>query len=191
MLCIAAAISIHSSAALFIPVYFLFNVKINKKIVFGASVGFAVLSSVISLLIENFFIQNKYTLIYFAWYFVSDFNTGELNTISLLIALCIIIFLLCIYKNAKDDKDYSLFLWLQTISLCVLILSSKLPLAQRVSWMFSFPQYIFLPKMFDFVKNPKLKICSKLAIFGGYTAYMLATIFIMGYHAVYPYKSIF
>lgn len=190
MICMIIAFSIHSSSLLFIPVYFLYNIKLKRKYIYIGLLLTLLFTASISTIIESVFYKFEYTRRYFSWYFNSQYHSGSLSIYSLIISLCILLFLLYIHKNAEDDKEYNLFLWLQLLSVCILLLSARIPLAQRISWMLSFPQYIFLPKMFYFINNKGNRFLIKCGLYGGYTAYMIATIFILGYHDVYPYESI-
>lgn len=185
------AISMHSTALLYLVTYFLFNKKINKNlsiflclfsILFGTILGKILLSLLLKI---NFF------RIYFAWYINSIYNAGELNLFSILITGSILIFLYYINAKGKENTDYNILLWLETIAFMCLAFSPYIPLMQRVSWLFSFPLFIYLPKMLDFIDNSKIKFIMKVGIIGGYTLYMIMTIFVMGYHDVVPYTSIF
>lgn len=185
------AISIHSTSIIYIITYFLFNKKLKIKVVAIVSGICVVFGQVLSKTLINILCNFSYFEKYFAWYLNSKFNTGELNLFSMLISLCILVFLIFINKKAKDDKDYNILLWLTFLSLICLTLSPFIPLMQRTSWLFSFPIFIYLPKMFDFVEDEKMKLLIKIGVIGGYTCYMIATIFILGYNEVVPYKSIF
>jgi len=128
---------------------------------------------------------------YFNWYFSSQYNEGKMNWISIAITACILVLLIYINKEAEDDKDYNLFLWLESMAMLSLIFSGIIPLMQRIYFFFSFPIFIYIPKMLDFIKEKEIKLLFKYGIIIGYTSYMIITIFILGYHDVIPYRSIF
>lgn len=185
------AFTMHTSAILYFPMYFLLNKKLDKKISIGLIIVFVILGNFGADLLINVLLKTDYFKNYFAWYLSSDYNTGDFNVISFIIALCIYVFLLYINKKAKNNKNYNILFWCQTIVLCILSLSSHLPLMQRMSWLFSFPLFIYLPKMFDFVENKTLNFMLKICVNGGYLSYMVVTIFCFGYNGLVPYVSIF
>lgn len=185
------AFTMHTSAILYFPMYFLLSKRLNKKVSIGLIIGFVVFGSFGVDLLINLLLKMDYFNDYFAWYLTSKYNTGDFNVISFVIALCVYLFLLYINKSAKNNKNYNILLWLQTIVLCILSLSAHLPLMQRMSWVFSFPLFIYLPRMFDFIENKQLRFILKLCINIGYFAYMIGTSFIMGYNEAVPYLSIF
>lgn len=182
---------IHSSSIIYFITYFLLNKPLKIKTVTIISLIIGILGGTLSNYIINFLYNFSYFKKYFAWYITSNLNTGSLNLFSLLISLSILIFLILINKKAKANHDYNTLLWLTFLSFLSLMLSPFIPLMQRISWLFSFPTFIYLPRMFDFIENKKIKTLAKICIVGGYTVYMIVTIFILGYNEVVPYKSIF
>ena len=171
--------------------YFLLNKQLKIKTVAITSVLSYVFGGLLSSTIIDILCRFSYFRKYFAWYISSSLNTGTLNLFSLLISLSILIFLILINKKAKENKDYNILLWLTFLSFISLMLSPFIPLMQRISWLFSFPTFIYLPKMFDFIENKNMRLLTKFGVIGGYTCYMIATTFILGYNEVVPYKSIF
>ena len=185
------AFSIHTSAILYVPMYFIYNLKINKKMVYVILIFIIFLRLFLSDVIIEILMKFSYFRNYFAWYLSSGYNTGKLNIVGLLIASCILAFLVFIYKFANDDKEYNILLWNQTIVVTLLIMSSEIPLMQRTSYLFTFPLFIYLPNMFKYISNSKKKVASEICINVGYLTYMFVTIFVFGYNEVYPYKWIF
>ena len=165
--------------------------KLKIKYICVFCIFVAIFSNFLSDYIISFLSNFEYFRKYFAWYLNSKFSTGELNLYSLLINVCILLFLIFINKNASDDADYNILLWLETLAVLSLLLSSCIPMMQRISWMFSFPLFIYLPKMFDFVTNSKLKFLLKFSVISCFILYMSITIFVKGYNEVFPYISIF
>lgn len=188
------AFSIHPTAAAFILLYFLFNfIKINKKVVIIFTICNAVFAKYIIRFALKILSNISYFNIYFAWYLKSDYNTGEFNLFSFLIIFSILILLIIAYNYAKDDKKYKLLLLLTTIATNILLYSPYLPLMQRTSWLFSLPIFVLIPTVFKYLdeKDKKKSDIVKFLMLGGYTLYMICTIFIMGYHDIIPYHSIF
>lgn len=191
LLVIAIAFSIHSSSIIYFPLYFLCNKKINKKrisiiliilLIFGrylCSIAFVLLS------------KSSYFSHYFAWYITSSFNTGKANVVSLLISVCVLGVLFLSKNDSHEDFEYNCITWMQIIAFAFLSVSATFPMMQRMSWLFSFPLFIYLPKVINHISNKIFRILAYLGIALGYGAYMFVTIFMMHYNAVVPYTSIF
>ncbi len=184
------AFSIHSSAILYFPLYFIANKKLKKKYIFFLLLIFLLFKSMLSNLFINFSYNISFFRTYFSWYISSYNNTEYFNFFSILINSFVLVYLLSLYKSANDDKKYIFLLWTQLISLLFLVLSSDLPLMQRTSWLFSFPLYLYIPVTFKYIKNKVLKVLLKNGIIFSYCIYMVITIFIFKYHAVVPYTSV-
>ncbi len=185
------AMLIHTSAILYFPMYFVYNFKINKNILCAVPIVIVLLKAFLLDFIINVLIKFEYFNKYFSWYLTSQYNTGKLNIVSFLIACCIFILLILIYKSAREDKEYNMLLWNEIIAITFLAISSELPLMQRTSYLFTFPLYIYLPNMFKYIENFKFRMSMKFLVNMGYLSYMIVTIFILGYNEVYPYKWIF
>lgn len=185
------AVSIHSITVIYFIIYFLLNrrIKINHIIIVCLVV--AIFGSLFSSELIEFLCSFSYFRKYFAWYFTSQFATGELNLFSLLINVFILLFLIAINKSAKDDKDYNNLLCLETLSVVSLLLSPCLPMMQRISWLFSFPIYIYLPKMFDYISDKRIRRITQICVVLCFIIYMVITTFVRGYNEVVPYTSIF
>lgn len=191
LICILIASSFHSTGLIYLPLYFLFNIVPSiKKIVIPFFIVI-VLSPFLSQFIINLLLKSAFFRNYFAWYISSNFNTGNLNIISLIISSLMSIYLLVIYNSAKNDSDYRIMLWCQLLATLSLMLSANIPLMQRVSWLFSFAQFVYLPNTFQYIKTKIGNLVWKYGIIFGYLAYMIATTFIMHYNMVVPYYSIF
>lgn len=191
LIVVIIAFYIHSSSIIYLPLYFLCDKKIDKKkismvmvalLIFGRS-----LCSLIFMLVEN----SSYFTNYFAWYITSSFNTGKINIVSLFISVCILSILFFAKNDSNEDFEYNCITWMQIISFAVLSVSASFPMMQRISWLFSFPLFIYLPKVINYISNKKFRTFIYLAVALGYGAYMFTTIFIMNYNDVVPYISMF
>ena len=184
--CILASF-IHSSALIMILLVFIYNINMEnkKKILFIIMI--IIFQPVISNLIKLVIAQTKYN-----WYYNSIFNTGEAPLI--LIILNLIIFIMNIfYSNSKqfEDKEYKILSNINYIGVCLLILSSSIPLINRLVRYFTIFQILLIPKIFEKEKNQKIRLILKCVILGLLFATMYYQIIILGGEGVYPYKSIF
>lgn len=190
MLIIALACSIHVTSIVYVLFYFLCNIRLTKTKVVVGSAGIVVVGNILASIFEIVVRRVTFVARYFSWYFTSGFNSGEVNWFSLFVELGIVAFLLIIYDRAKNDDTYRIVLWLNFIALSILLISSRIPLAQRISWLFSFPNFVYLPQCINYIKNINNRKIISVTINLMFFAYMFITIFIRGYHDVVPYTSV-
>ena len=79
------AFSIHSSAIIYFPTYFLLNRKLNIKYSIILVCLFGLFGGIFSTYIIELLYNSTFFLKYFAWYFNSMYNTGAVSLFSLLI----------------------------------------------------------------------------------------------------------
>lgn len=185
LICLVAS-SIHSSALLAIPLIFLSNMNISNRI----KIIFLIVCFLLGKIIGN--IASTLILLYtkYGWYYSSAYNTGNVSTI--LIVVNIIIFILSyLYSPKEKNKEYLQLSNINFIVMCLLIISSQIPLINRIVRYFTIFQLLFLPMIFLQLKGKKegIFIKSGLIIFLFFT--MFYQIIILGGEGVYPYISIF
>lgn len=185
--CIIASL-IHSSAIFMIPLMFLKNIKVSNKkriIIIGILMT---LKPIFAILVKYIIMKTQY-----AWYYESRFNNGI--TSNLLIIVNIVIFILNMIYTCKryneKDSEYEILTNINFISLCILILSSDIPLINRLVRYFSIFQILLLPKIFKQENDTKSRIIIKCVILGMLFAVMYYQIIILKGEQVFPYKSIF
>lgn len=190
MLLIVVACLIHVTSIVYILFYFLCNIRLTKTKVVIGSVSIVVIGNLLASIFEIVVRRVTYLSMYFSAYLISNFNNGEVNWFSLFVELGIVIFLLIIYDRAKNDDTYRIVLWLNFIALAILLISSRIPLAQRISWLFSFPNFVYLPQCINYIKNISNRKILSVTINLLFFVYMFITIFVRGYHDVVPYASV-
>ena len=127
-------ISLHSSAIVFIPIFFLYNVNLKPKI----CVFFAVISFLARPIIKNILYQIIYTTKYSS-YFDSQFNTGHFGIVTLLVPMFIFIFSLLFYRKSKENdnqKEYNFYCSLMFIQVLIVLIQDLSPLITRIGWGF-------------------------------------------------------
>ena len=153
-------------------------------------IGVLVVGNILASLFAMIVTRVSYVAKYFSWYLTSGFNSGEMNWFSLFVQIGVMFFLIIIYDRAKNDGVYRIVLWLNFIALCILLISSRIPLAQRISWLFSFPNFVYLPGCMNYIKNKSNRKIISAFINVMFFAYMFITIFMRGYHDAIPYSSV-
>lgn len=184
------ATSIHTSAIIYFGLLFYELVFRWRKQLLVAGVLFLVFSDKFVDFIIYIISRIPYLKRYFYWYFNSSYNEGSFNIISFLVQLTILIFIVIIYENNKDEK-MKLYLVLQICSVLCLTLSKFMPLTQRLSYLFSFANIIYIPNSIKLIRNKKNKLLFTIVVIISFFAYMWITIFVRGYQEVLPYKTIF
>lgn len=184
------ATMVHIIAIIYIPIYFITKVKLNPKRVMVLGTIVIVFGNMLGILAN--YLLTKVTLFsrYFSWYLNSEFNSKETNWFSLMVELGIVVLLLIVYKRAKTDEEYNILLWLHFMAIVLLMLSSRIPQAQRLSWLFSFSTVVYLPKMFGYIKGKDNRKIIAFTVNAAFFIYMIITVFIRGYHEVVPYSSV-
>ena len=189
---ILIAVSVHTMALLYIPLYFYKPVaKFYKQILFILFFGF-IYSEQVSGLVQILLRKLRFLNRYFSWYFQSQYNSGRLSIISLAVQICVLLLMIYIYRSyCREDEESQLFLVMQILAVASLILSAAVPLMQRVSFLFSFGNIIYLPNYIKKIKNKKIVFGISTLILVCFFVYMWGTIVIRNYNEVLPYQSIF
>lgn len=185
--CIFASL-IHSSALFMIPFVFLFNMKLSnkKRIIIVATL--MILEPIVAIAVKYIIMNTQY-----AWYYTSRYNTG--TTSNLLIIVNIIIFALNIFymgqKYKEKNSEYEVLTNINFIGICILILASNIPLANRLVRYFSIFQLLLLPQIFKQEKNAKTRMVVEVFTLGLLFIVMYYQIIILKGEQVVPYRSIF
>ena len=185
--CVIASL-IHSSALLMIPLVFLLNANLSNKKKIGIVIILLVSRPILALGVKYIIMKTQY-----AWYYTSRYNTGV--TSNLLIIVNIIIFILnIIYTNRhykQKNDEYEILTNVNFIGLCILILSSYIPLVNRLVRYFSIFQILLLPQIFKKEENAKVRLVVELFTLGVLFIVMYYQIIILKGEQVVPYRSIF
>lgn len=191
LICILIATSIHAIATLYLPLYLINIKKYDLKKIIILIIILSIFSHQLSPFIINILNSSNYFRQYFSSYFTSAYNVGQVNFYSLIISIFILILIILGYKKGKNNFNFKIMSTMSALSFLFLSYSKYIPLSQRLSFLMSYPLFIYLPEMVNFVDSRLLKFLNKYGILIGYTIYMIMTVFVMHYHAVVPYKSMF
>ncbi len=191
---IILAYGFHTVALLYLPVYFIGKVKVNfPAIISGAVIlvifpttwrdlayGISSRLAVFSTYVERYFDSSK-----FSSYTESSLIHVLIN--ALFLALYIVISL--IYDKKREKSN----VWInfQIIAFGFSALASILPLANRLSRMFSIMQILSIPVMTGLISDKRIRILINLAIIICFAMYSYVTFYVLGYHDVFPYRTIF
>lgn len=185
ILFVALAMSFHFMSILFIPVYFLDKIKLEKiSIIKWIGIDFLVFTIGVKFILE--ILKNtKYGVL------IRRYEVPGIKFTVLTICLNLVIFIIG-YKNYNkryNDIKYRIFINIELIALLISLALQSLPLMERVYWIYSFPLVITLPYMLD--EGTKIrKFVVKSLIVLVLAIYMVYDIVVLGDHDVLPYQSI-
>ncbi len=182
IICIVLATLIHSSALLFIPLYFLYNRKIDYKIIILSTFALFITSGLISEFLLKIIGTTKY-----AWYLDSLYKAERSGMIMILINFLILLFAILFNKDKKNEI-YIKIQWLAVLSMAFI---GKIPVAHRLLWVFGMPGVILIPNVIASRKNKKERALLTFVIALIYIIYFIYTIGVKNSNNVLPYRTIF
>lgn len=156
LLCILIASSIHISALILIPMYFLVNLKILEKkyfLVLGVSILIAISFDKVMEIWGNISDENLYSN-YVAWYFSEQVGV---NIIRIIVNILPVIFMLILRKSFINNRNNSKFLYYSIVSTGILIISYNFIYVARLAAYFGIFNTIMIPELINSLKNRKTK----------------------------------
>lgn len=186
LLCVILASLFHKSALINIILYFIFDIKITKKI--GAILTlcsltmFLFFQKVINYIVLKFNIYEEYVDVYL--------NSNKLGSLlNFLICFMIIIYVLFIIKKEKKkSKKENFYLWLLILSTISSFLSIRMSVLSRIQNYFDIFIIIIIPLFTEKIKN---KIIVYLIIIIFYILYFILILYYRPeWNYVYPYKFV-
>ncbi|MFC0013745.1 MULTISPECIES: EpsG family protein [Allobacillus] len=179
------ASTFHGLAILFLPVYFLYGVKLNKLntiiITFGVTFFVYFFEKILNIIFE-FFPS-------YQWYVDTDYFEGG-GILTSLISASILVFGFLIRQITKISKEYDFLLILTILSLLISLLSMKVSILNRFDYYFSVFNILFIPLAINSIEDKKTRIIIYYVVYCIAFLYFLARL-IEGFHGVTPYNFFF
>lgn len=187
-LLVALAFTIHTSALIFIPVYFMYGMRVNVKahlIIIGvAIVSYPVMQKII------FFVISKTP---FGWYLESVFSGQGLSLFLLLfqiLALCLMYY--CYLAGEKtEDKQFDLMMNMYMLAVCFIIYSAVIPQADRIAIYMTIISPIMLPKALVRIREKKRRLVVFALFIAVWGTKLIYDVYSQGWYDVIPYQTIF
>ncbi|NQP34740.1 EpsG family protein [Streptococcus suis] len=169
MLLVLLAASIHNSAVIMIPFYFIANLKINKKII-----AIYIISALLILLFSNRIIQLIASTSYGVIYSSTDyFQSSSSSFFNLFVRIVMLIGILIFYKKLINTSErYSLLINL--IIWCTLfqIITLQVYIFARITTYFFVAYILLIPAVISLFKfNYKTKFIASLVVILGFSLY--------------------
>ena len=156
----------HTSAVFFVPLYFLYNIKINKKILFG-SILICILfvffyDSILPIIIS--IIPSKYV-----WYIDSlrvsyKYSTELLVYVVQLLAIIFVLSLLGKQGFKDFAKINSLMFWVFIYETILYFLATKASMFSRGAFLFSPYTIIIIPEIISYINNANKRKIATIGI---------------------------
>ena len=182
-ICTIIAILFHTAAIVYIPFYFIGNIKMEKKkYPFVAAVVVVVLmlsSTVVSYFVSMTRFVDR----------ISSVSVGDNLALYLMVVLVFFVGLLG-YTNEKDEL-YRVFLNAQLIAVCIIGLSNLLQTTDRLIFTYYYINFVSIPY---FLKNGKFGRIRQFVVLGLIVALFAMWCFEHLYYDQYsilPYRTIF
>lgn len=190
-LCAVLAMGFHSSALMYVPLYFINAVRIDVKLVCVYSALLLFFSSYFVKII--FFFSKSVSVLYAMRYFSQGALERDKSSYShIFINLCFfILFSYIAWVYDRKRKHSNIWINFQGCALMLSMLTSLIPLASRLSRLFEVVWMISIPCMTGLIKDRSTRLFVNTVLVLCLLAYLCLTYFILGYHDIAPYRTIF
>ena len=193
------ASTIHLSAVLYFPVYFLYGVKVCVPVICYSFAGLCVLLPVLKKLLVFVVSKTKYS-----WYFDSAYYASNFNLVGFLVSLGFLVLLLFYYayydKHSKlsgengegvQDKEYNLLLYIYFAATISTLFSSAIPQMSRITILFSFVTSLLFPRMVMREHRRNRRIVLYMIVVGVLAVKFLYEVCYVGWYDAVPFKWVF
>ena len=183
--CMVLAFGFHSTSIIFIPVYFLFKIKLDLKKAIPILGFIFLIQGRITDIVNNYAMGN----INYAGYIDNLSGTASSSGyISLTINIMIYVFAyLVLEQNVIRERGY---LNIQLAAVALSMMNGKIPLLNRLRFFYTLPGIILIPIAINKIKSRLTRIIAMVAISVLFFAYCLYIEGYMNQSASYPYYTI-
>ena len=176
------ATSLHLSAIICLPLYYLANIKLKPLFIVLLTFIFTILRPIIRNIGVYFIGLTKY-----AHYIGSKYDSPRFALLGLIVQ--ILVFLIAFYF-IKNTKKNNVYLNMQLYSVWLMIYSGILPLIERFKFYFILPQIILLAITISHIRPKELKILVLILLLFCYSMYTYVGIAVVDNLKVLPYRSV-
>ncbi|MBQ7360639.1 MAG: EpsG family protein [Lachnospiraceae bacterium] len=187
-LLILLAISMHTSAVIYIPIYFIYGIRANVKahiiFILCAIVAQPVLKGAIQFVIS----KTKY-----AWYLDSIFGQQGFSIITFAFILVTLLLLYYCQLAGKDteDKQFDLMLNMFLFGVCFMLYSAIIPQADRLTNSMTIITPFIVPKALLRIKEKNRRLVMFFIFSFFFILKLLHDIYWQGWYDVIPYETFF
>lgn len=177
----------HSSALLFLPLYFVLNKKIKFKFKLALIIGTIVTSKIAVPIIASVLMKTHYSM-----YLTNGYYSAQ-ETMNFSMYLNIMLFLIYEWFSKKEKLDELGHIY-DNIHFCgviVSLLATSLPLMIRIFMSFRFIEFLSVPYLLNMQLKKRNRQIIEPATMVLYFAYFVWGVLIKNGNTVLPYKTIF
>lgn len=184
---IIIASTIHNSAIILIPVYFIRKINMNLKHQLVYSIGLLILLPFIDKIFYFILSFTKYV----NYLDIDLFNTANATISELFISLFLFIFTMIFsYRKNKYEKQFKVYYFILLMYLLISIFSSKIILAYRIIVYFKIIQIVIIPYEISKMDNRNNRLLFELLFILFYISMFLYGGYVLGWYDT-KYISIF
>jgi len=180
---IAIAATMHVSALFYLPVYFMYNKKINLKFQIIFLLSNIILLPIISKIMRVIISKTRYD-----WYFGSIYDTNNFYLLGIVFGVVVLSIYLFYYYNNQDKTDakYNLMTNMYYISILLLLYSAAIPQVIRISTSYAAINCLLVPRLIAKEKDKTRRVVLYIIIFVIFTVKLLYDIFINDWYLSAP-----
>lgn len=170
LLIIFIAAFIHKMALLLLPIYFIYNIKIDIKKIVILTIGSKLCFSFVWQLMVILLAGTRYSnVIQWAGAYEGGYAVAELMTTLFLLGVGYYF-----YACAGENNSIINFnLWLQLVALIISVNSNAIPTAYRFLWFANINTFIYIPEVLNIIQNKMNKKIVKTMIIIIYILYFM------------------
>lgn len=184
---ILTAMLIHTSSAIYLPVYFLYGKEWESRGLIKAFIVYCLLLPAVSL-----FARLTAHFTRFAWYFDSAYNQNDFYAVGFLVSfLAMALHLFAMHRTGKHHVRLGFMTIMTMLSCMILLLTSSLPQVARISEGFAVVQILSIPEMAKAEQNRRIRrlyLCFFILLYGCKLFY---DVYHNHWYGVLPYHTIF
>ena len=185
---VAVAFTIHTSALIYIPIYFLYGRRVNVKIHAFIIGPLILLYPVVAKLI--YFLISKTP---FAWYLQSVYSGQGLSLFLLGFQMMALLLMYYCYLAGRksEDKEFDLMVNMYMLAICAIIFSAIIPQADRIAVYMTIITPIMIPKALLRIKEKNRRLVVLGLFIAVFTMKFVYDIYLLRWYDVIPYQTIF
>ncbi|QNU66607.1 EpsG family protein [Ruminiclostridium herbifermentans] len=184
ILVILFAASFHTIALIFLPLYFICNIKISPKIGVIVIVVSAISTPFVGSLFKFIMSQTRYVT-----YFGSVYDVPDTPYVHILINTVITtIGYLCYSKNS-ENFSYRIYMNIQLVASVFTIFSGSILIAERIILCFEAAQILFIPEILYSEDNAIIKTIIMATVYAMFIFIFFYGTVKLGWYTVLPYRT--
>ena len=178
----------HSSAILFIPLYFILNKKYKFKMKMILIFATILATKVIVPFLTSILLQTHY-----AMYLTNGAYSSQdsLNFSMYLNILIFVLYEIVIWMKKSDNNQAIIYSNIHFCGVIVSLLATSLPMMIRIFMSFRYLEFLSVPYLIEIQPKRKYKQLIELAVILLYLVYFIYGVLIENGNTVLPYRTIF